>query len=62
MHNDTKIMDFVKDIEFSDDLKPKSEAKEETLKVESSGIDQKPNMVNSIMPNDMEVIDFVHDD
>ena len=61
MHNNTNISDFVKDIEFSDDIKPKFEANEKTLKVESSGIDQKPNMVDSIMPNDKEMIDFVHD-
>ena len=60
MHNDTNILDFVEDIEFSDEIKPKFEAKEEKLKVESSGIDQKPNMVDSIMPNDTEMIDLVN--
>ena len=61
MHNDTKILDFVQEIKFSDDITPKFEAKEETLKVENSGNDHKPNMVDPIMPNDMKVIDFVHD-
>ena len=56
IHNDNKILDFVKEIEFSDYTKPKFEVKGETLKVESSGIDLKLNM-----PNDMEKIHFVHD-
>ena len=58
--NDTKILDFVHDIKFSDDIKPILEIKKETLK--SSGIDQKARMVNSIiMPNYEKINDFVND-
>ena len=56
IQNDTSILDFIKDIEFSDEIK----AKEEILKVESSGMDQKPNMVDSKTPNDTEIIDLVN--
>ena len=53
--NDAKILDFVEDIEFPDDIKPKLLVKEEVLKSECSGIDQKPNMVDPIMPNDRKI-------
>ena len=33
------MMDFINDIEFSDDFRPKLEIKGETLKFESSGLD-----------------------
>ena len=56
--NDAKILDFVEDIEFPDDIKPKLLVKEEVLKSECSGIDQKPNMVDPIMSNDRKIMDF----
>ena len=59
--NDAKILDFVEDIEFPDDIKPKLLVKEEVLKSECSGIDQKPNMINPILPNAEKMMDFVHD-
>ena len=60
LYNDTKILDFVDDIEFPDDIKPNIFVKEEVLKAECSGIDQKPNMVDPIIPNDRKMMDFVH--
>ena len=47
--NNEKSSVMPKDIEFSDEVKPKFEDKEEKLKIKNSGIDQKPNMVNSKM-------------
>ena len=58
--NDAKILDFVKDIEFPDDIKPKLLVQEEVLESECSGIDQKPNMVDQIMPNDRKIMDFAY--
>ena len=45
-------------IEFSNDIKPKLEVKKKMLKVKSSRIDLKFNMVDPIIPNDKEMIDF----
>ena len=61
LNNDAKLLDFVKDIEFSSEVKPKFDVKEEKLKIESPEIYQKPGMVDSKMPNDKEIMDFVHD-
>ena len=52
MCNDTNIWDFVKDIEFSDDIKPKFEIKEGILKVES--------FVDPAMSKVKEIVNFVH--
>ena len=55
-------MDFVKEIGFSDDdIKPELEPKEETLMAGSSGINQKSNKVDSTIPNNKEMMNFVHD-
>ena len=43
-------MDFVYDIEFSDNLNINLEIYEENLKTKVSGKDQKPSMVEPIMP------------
>ena len=57
LHNgQNKTLD--KDIEFSDDVKFEVN---ETLKIKRSGIDQKPNLIDPIMPNGKEIIDFLHD-
>ena len=60
LHSNAKILAFVKDIEFSDDTKPKFEVKEDKLKVKSSGIYQKSNMVDPTISNDKEMMDFVN--
>ena len=61
LNNDAKILDFVKDIEFSSDIKPKFEVKEEMVKIESPRIYQKPSMVDSKVSNAKKIMDFVHD-
>ena len=59
---DAQILDFVKEIGFSDDdIKPELELKEETLMTGRSGINKRPDKVDSIIPNDKEMMDFVHD-
>ena len=40
LHKDKKIMDFVHNIEFSIDIKPKLEIKEEPMDLESSVVEQ----------------------
>ena len=57
LHNDAKILDFVEESMFSEDIKPKFEAKEETLKSKDSGRTKK---TDPIMLNDNGVVDFVH--
>ena len=49
LHNDAKILDFVKNVEFSDDIKPKSEIKEELLDVKNEVIEM--NEKSSVMCN-----------
>ena len=61
LNSDAKILDFVKDIVFSDDIKPKFEVKEEKSTTKSSNIYPIPNKVDPIIPNDKEVMDFVND-
>ena len=60
-HNDTQILDFVQEIGFSEDSKPKLEVKEETLKTKSSGIDHRPDTVDPVISSNKEIMDFVHD-
>ena len=57
LHNDAKILDFVEETMFSEDIKPKFEVKEETLKSKDSGRTKK---TDPIMLNDNEMVDFVH--
>ena len=59
LHNDAKLLDFVKNIELSDDIKPKSEIKEELLDVKNKVIEM--NEKSSVMHNDTKILDFVKD-
>ena len=61
LHDDTKTLDFVHDVEFSVDLKPKLEIKKENWNFKSSRVDQKPKIVNPIAPNEEKMMDFFHD-
>ena len=42
-------------------IEPKLEGKEETLKAESSGVDQRHEIVDHLVPKDNRVLDFVQD-
>ena len=48
LHNDANILDFVKEIGFSEDMKPKFQLNEENLEARNSG---KPKKVEPIMLN-----------
>ena len=57
LHNNSKILGFVKaGIKRKCDL-----IEEETLKAESSKIDQKPDQVDHVMPNDKEILEFAYE-
>ena len=59
LDNDAKILDFVKDIEFSDDLIPKLEIKEEPLDIKSEVSEN--NKKSCEMLNETQILDFVKD-
>ena len=51
IHNDVEVLDFVHDIEFSDDIKPKLEIKEEPIDLKSSfnGIKRKSEFMEDTL-------------
>ena len=57
MLNDGKIMYFVKGIDFSDDMIPRLEMKEERLDIKSEVPENNENMLDS----DAKILDFVKD-
>ena len=57
MLNDSKMMDFVKGIDFSDDMIPRLEMKEEPLDIKSEFSEN--NEKSSLMPKDIEFSDEV---
>ena len=57
--DDKEIMDFVNDIEFSDDMKPKLEIKKEPL--DNKNEVSENNKKSSVMCNDTKIWDFVKD-
>ena len=75
--NDKEMMDFIHDIEFSDDIKPKLEIKEEPINMKSTFDSIKMKSVfkeetlkvkslkidqrHDVVPKDKEMIDFVDD-
>jgi hypothetical protein len=77
LNNDAKILDFVKNIEFSNDIKPKFEVQEENLKINIESSDDKKTKLeikeesldinievsenSSVMHNDIKILDFVKD-
>ena len=57
--DDKEMMDFVNDIEFSDDMKPKLEIKKEPL--DNKNEVSENNKKSSVMCNDTKIWDFVKD-
>ena len=63
MPNGKEIFDFVHDIEFSDDIKPKLEIKEEPIDMKSSsvGIKRKPEFMEETLTIKSSKIDYKSD-
>jgi hypothetical protein len=59
LHNDAKILDFAKNIEFSNDKKSKLEIKEEPLDIKNEVIEM--NEKSSVMHNETKRLDFMKD-